>query len=444
MISSVKFGKKDTYTAKYTGEQIRPTVAVTCNYTNEKGKAATQKLKLNVDYMVSYSENVNVGTATVIVQGIGEYAGVITKEFSITPKEMKKVTLSAVGDIKIGDTPTLVVMDGNYELSPDDYEIIVKTEKNGSFKPLSEVTCGPKDILEKVELKVRAKEESNYTGESSKKVKFNILGSEINATPIASVTFDMSCLKIPAKGYTYNGKTQKPKVTVTAEGKKLKSSEFKVVYSGNVNAGLAKVQIVGLYNKKKNTGYYGVSEPVYFEIKQKSFKKVSVSSVAAIPKSGSLENITLTVKDGKRILTEGLDYWVDYSNILDDKGQILSDKITVGQKYDVTLYAYDGGNYLTTGEDGKRVVKVKFGQLNLASNTAKIDLTLTSADATGVTVVYNGVKLEQNTDYTVSKIKQDRKTGKYTVTIKAVKGKQCSYKGSRSIKNCEITQAANE
>lgn len=445
VISSVKFGKKDTYTAKYTGEQIRPAVTVTCNYVNEKGKAATQKLKLNVDYMVSYSENVNAGTASVTVQGIGEYAGVITKDFTITPKEMKKVTLSAVGDIKIGDTPTLVVMDGNYELSPDDYDIIVKTEKNGSFKPLSEVTCGPKDILEKVELKVKAREGSNYTGESSKKVKFNILGSEINATPIADITFDLACLKIPAKGYTYNGKTQKPKVTVKgADGKKLKSSEFKVVYSGNVNAGLAKVQIVGLYNKKKNTGYYGVSEPVYFEIKQKSFKKVSVSSVAAIPKSGSLESITLTVKDGKRILTEGLDYWVDYSNIVDDKtGQILSDKITVGQKYDVTLYAYDGGNYLTNGEDGKRVVKVKFGQLNLASKTAKYKAVLTSDSASGFSFEYNGVPLTQGIDYTVTKVKQDRKTGKYTVTIKAVKGKQCSYKGSRSIKNLDITSPTN-
>lgn len=445
VISSVKFGKKDTYTAKYTGEQIRPAVTVTCNYVNEKGKAATQKLKLNVDYMVSYSENVNAGTASVTVQGIGEYAGVITKDFTITPKEMKKVTLSAVGDIKIGDTPTLVVMDGNYELSPDDYDIIVKTEKNGSFKPLSEVTCGPKDILEKVELKVKAREGSNYTGESSKKAKFNILGSEINATPIADITFDLACLKIPAKGYTYNGKTQKPKVTVKgADGKKLKSSEFKVVYSGNVNAGLAKVQIVGLYNKKKNTGYYGVSEPVYFEIKQKSFKKVSVSSVAAIPKSGSLESITLTVKDGKRILTEGLDYWVDYSNIVDDKtGQILSDKITVGQKYDVTLYAYDGGNYLTNGEDGKRVVKVKFGQLNLASKTAKYKAVLTSDSASGFSFEYNGVPLTQGIDYTVTKVKQDRKTGKYTVTIKAVKGKQCSYKGSRSIKNLDITSPTN-
>lgn len=445
VISSVKFGKKDTYTAKYTGEQIRPAVTVTCNYVNEKGKAATQKLKLNVDYMVSYSENVNAGTASVTVQGIGEYAGVITKDFTITPKEMKKVTLSAVGDIKIGDTPTLVVMDGNYELSPDDYDIIVKTEKNVSFKPLSEVTCGPKDILEKVELKVKAREGSNYTGESSKKAKFNILGSEINATPIADITFDLACLKIPAKGYTYNGKTQKPKVTVKgADGKKLKSSEFKVVYSGNVNAGLAKVQIVGLYNKKKNTGYYGVSEPVYFEIKQKSFKKVSVSSVAAIPKSGSLESITLTVKDGKRILTEGLDYWVDYSNIVDDKtGQILSDKITVGQKYDVTLYAYDGGNYLTNGEDGKRVVKVKFGQLNLASKTAKYKAVLTSDSASGFSFEYNGVPLTQGIDYTVTKVKQDRKTGKYTVTIKAVKGKQCSYKGSRSIKNLDITSPTN-
>ena len=63
---------------------------------------------------------------------------------------MKKVTLSAVGDIKLGDTPALVVTDGNYELSPDDYEIIVKTEKNGSFKPLSEVTCDQRIFLRRL------------------------------------------------------------------------------------------------------------------------------------------------------------------------------------------------------------------------------------------------------------------------------------------------------
>lgn len=89
-------------------------------------------------------------------------------------------------------------------------------------------------------------------------------------------------------------------------------------------------------------------------------------------------------------------------------------------------------------------MKVKFGQLNLASKTAKYKAVLTSDSASGFSFEYNGVPLTQGVDYTVTKIKQDRKTGKYTVTIKAVKGKQCAYKGSRSIKNLDITPATNQ
>ena len=83
----------------------------------------------------------------------------------------------------------------------------------------------PKDILEKVELKVRAKEGSNYTGESSKKVKFNILGSEINATPIANITFDMTCLKIPAKGIYLQRKD--PEAESDSDGRRRKEAQIK-------------------------------------------------------------------------------------------------------------------------------------------------------------------------------------------------------------------------
>lgn len=432
LISALEVKKPKNKNYIYSGEQICPTVTV---------KYERKKLKLNVDYVVDYSDNVNAGKAIVTVRGIGEYAGYLTDEFVIDPKDMKTVTLSEVGTVKMGDgdlesnlREALVVMDGNYEVPEDDYEIRVATQKGGSFVPLSEVNCGDSDIFDKAELKVFAvnKEGNNYTGESRKKAKLVILGKDVNATPIAEIGFSESCLRMPAKGYTYNGKAQKPKVKITG----VKSGSFKVVYKNNVNAGekTGEVRVVGVYNKKKGTGYYGVSDPVNFTIKQKSISKVKVSAGTAIPKNGNRDDIKLTVKDGKRVLMKDVDYTVTFDNDSNvfDGDQIKSD-IQAGSKINVKIVAL-GGNY---EEGSSKNAVVKFGQLNLASKTAKVDVSMTGSNASDVTVIYNGVELVQGTDYTVSKIKQG-KDGKYTITIKAVKGKSCVYKGSKTVKSIEI------
>lgn len=59
----------------YTGKAVEPSVRV-----------YNDKLYLikNVDYTVSYSNNINVGKAQVTVKGIGKYKGEITQEFEIT------------------------------------------------------------------------------------------------------------------------------------------------------------------------------------------------------------------------------------------------------------------------------------------------------------------------------------------------------------------------
>ena len=61
----------------YTGAKRTPAVAVTFN-----GK----KLVKNTDFTVSYSKNVNVGTAKVTVKGKGKYAGTVKTTFKIKPK----------------------------------------------------------------------------------------------------------------------------------------------------------------------------------------------------------------------------------------------------------------------------------------------------------------------------------------------------------------------
>ena len=69
----------------FTGSNITPSVTV---------KVAGRTLTSGTDYTVSYSNNKNVGKATVKITGKGKYGGVITKTFKINPakQEIQKLT----------------------------------------------------------------------------------------------------------------------------------------------------------------------------------------------------------------------------------------------------------------------------------------------------------------------------------------------------------------
>ena len=416
LINSVLFPKKMTeYSAVYTGEQIRPAMIVSYQYTNELGSVKTQKLKLNADYTVRYSGNVQAGerTAKVTVRGIGEYAGVITKEFTIQPKSISGVTLSAVGDIVYGEEPVVTVMDGTYELKKDkDYEIVLSTVGGADRDTPSVLTV--KGI-------------GNYTGVSRKRAQFNILRAETDIRPIAAGTVRVAFKKLPVKGYTYNGKAQKPAVVVTdtATGRKLSSKEYKVLYTNNVHAGTAKAWVVGV--SKNGKGYYGIATPLSFEIKQKDFGKVSASLSGTIPKAGSIDDMknavgeAITVKDAKHILSDE-EYTIDYSTLTS------ADRIQTGKKYAVTLTPKQDGDYLA---ESKKTVYIKFGQLSLASKTAKISIRILDPSQNEIELYYNGILLIKGRDYTAAVKKENRKET-YTVKIKAVPGS--AYKGSRTMK----------
>ena len=62
--------------AVYTGKEIKPDPVV---------KYGDKVLVKDADYEVSYKNNISTGTATVVVTGINEYKGEITKDFTIKP-----------------------------------------------------------------------------------------------------------------------------------------------------------------------------------------------------------------------------------------------------------------------------------------------------------------------------------------------------------------------
>lgn len=69
-------------TAVYTGKEMKPDVKVTDN---------GEQLEAGTDYTLVYSNNVNAGTASVTVTGIGNYTGQLDRNFTITkaPNEIR-------------------------------------------------------------------------------------------------------------------------------------------------------------------------------------------------------------------------------------------------------------------------------------------------------------------------------------------------------------------
>lgn len=103
----------------YTGKEIRPEITV---------QDGSKILVNGTDYNVIYQNNVKVGTADIIVNGIGNYTGTITKHFEITPKALtdSMVTLKESEVIYTGKalTPEVTVKDGNQTLIKDlDYVV---------------------------------------------------------------------------------------------------------------------------------------------------------------------------------------------------------------------------------------------------------------------------------------------------------------------------------
>jgi len=95
----------------YTGEEFRPKVTVS----GEGLKPLTE----GNDYAVSYQDNINVGTASIIVTGKGKYEGELSTTFKITYAEQDLHVKLSSNTVYVGETAKLEYTgnSGNVELS---------------------------------------------------------------------------------------------------------------------------------------------------------------------------------------------------------------------------------------------------------------------------------------------------------------------------------------
>ena len=140
-------------------------------------------------------------------------------------------------------------------------------------------------------------------------------GSACIIANAASVVHISNCkIKLSSTSVTYNGKAQKPKVTVTYGKKTLKEGKhYTVKYSSNKNVGKAKVTVTGV---KKNgyTGNRTLSFKIVKPVTTVKMSKCKVTVASSVTYTGKYLTPSVKVTYGKKTLKKGTHYTVSYSS----------------------------------------------------------------------------------------------------------------------------------
>lgn len=109
----------------YTGKEIKPAVTL---------EAPFDKLVQDADYTVSYKNNINAGKATVIIEGMGNFTGTLSRTFDIAPVNISSFAFSTVKPAVYKGkaiVPNITVKAGDSVLVQNkDYTLSFKYNKN--------------------------------------------------------------------------------------------------------------------------------------------------------------------------------------------------------------------------------------------------------------------------------------------------------------------------
>jgi len=253
-------------------------------------KIGEDVLTKDVDYVVSYENNVNTGKGKVNVNGIRKYANGTYSEFNISQRDIKNVTVGAIeAQTFTGKeiTPELTITDVVNEediITTDEYSIEYKQNINAGT---ATVTISGKD---------------NYT--NSKSITFNIVPKTMTAENIKDV---------PQQ--TYTGNEVKPALTISyLDNTIVEETDYDVEYINNVNAGEATAKVTfkgnyaGVVEKKFIIGDHGQTVSVNFENPDNQWTTYYYKENVALPTDGSLKAYVVTGLNGKEVQTEEVNF----------------------------------------------------------------------------------------------------------------------------------------
>ncbi len=285
-VSKLKVGK--IAKAEYTGKEHTPVLSV---------KSGKTELVLNRDYTVTYEDNIEVGTATAVITGMGDYVGSRKVAFQITGRPMKSV--------KTINFRTSMAYTGEEIYQPGNLQLVFG--KNQQRLGTNDYTVEYSNNVEKGTATVLFTGQGHYTGTLKK--TFKITAFSLNTNAGSRVRAD-----IPATGisvaYTKGGAA--PKIDLY-DGERLliEGEDYTLSYKNNkavASATAAKKPQIIVKGKGNYTGK--LNHEIYFTITEKALSDVIVTApdVAVSSKYGKFKSkVVLTDVDGKK-LSAGKDY----------------------------------------------------------------------------------------------------------------------------------------
>ena len=342
----------------YTGSLIVPNITVSCN---------DVELVKNTDYTVSYSNNKNVGTATISITGIGDYTGTITKNFNIVARDISDTTIGSIPNQtytgnSISALP-VITYNGATLTKGTDYTLTYSNNVN--------VGTGTVTITGK----------GNFKGTTSK--TFSISARAMSDTSVANVS-----------SQTYTGNGISPLPTITYNNKTLKKdTDYTLSYSNNINAGTATITITGKGN------FTGTTSKT-FSISARAMSDTSVANISSQTYTGNVISPLPTITYNNKTLKKDTDYTLSYS-----------DNINAGT---ATITITGKGNFAGTTSKTFSISARAMSDtnvVNISSQTYTGNVILPLP-----TITYNNKTLKKDTDYTLS-YSDNINAGTATITI---------------------------
>lgn len=385
---------EDMYSSWYEGDQTYDGTEKTLYGYSLMDSNNYYQLTENEDYVVTYENNINVGTATATFTGIGNYTGSFTKNFNIVPTDIYRANI-----------------DCEYEQSYC---------AGNPVQPKPIVTYNDIVLAEGVDYEIEYEDDcgelgwhyayikgiGNFNGTDS--FEYNVVEAEISSE---NISVDTSC--------TYTGYAQTPAPVVTVSDVVLRCGiDYNVSYTNNVNAGTGYMTIEGM------NGYTGyVTVP--FTISPKAVSEVEILKIADVDYTGKAVRSSLFVKaDGNMIKSS--DYTVTYYN--NTNVGTATAVVTLGGNYE-SRYPVSTTFKIVLGKpkgfkataDSTTSVKLSWNKIgNCKYRVYRYDpkkktykrLTVTSSTS------YTDKKLSEATSYTYAvKLEYNSKTGPY-ITVK--------------------------
>lgn len=284
---------------EYNGKSHEPEI--------ESSESAPE-LEQGSDYEVTYENNINAGTATIKITGKDIFCGTVERSFKITPDENgmyvcyfaennetylettfkgKKVepevvidglvrgkdyTVTYVNNEKPGEARAELTGIGNYKGSETLYFTIYG--KLPAADPIADQTYTGKELtpaivipgLKAGEDYYMYYEDNQYPGVAT----VTIYGTgyykgtaTIHFKIIKKTEKFVSNVKLNRTSYTYTGKSIRPSVTVTVNGKKIGANAYKLYYRNDKNSGIGTVQVrgIGKYSRINKTLTFKILPP---------------------------------------------------------------------------------------------------------------------------------------------------------------------------------------